>query len=110
MVMLLAIIIRCIFVGTKSPDYLRKLICFGVASSLIFQTLLNVGMCMGVLPIVGLTLPFISYGGSSTVSLFALVGLVSGIKARPQRPVHERYVYAPIGLEIKEKKIGRRVR
>lgn len=107
MVMLLAIIIRCIYVGTKSPDYLRKLICFGVASSLIFQTLLNVGMCMGVLPIVGLTLPFISYGGSSIVSLFAMVGLVSGIKARPQRPVHERYVYAPIGMEIKEKRLRR---
>jgi len=108
MVMLLAIIIRCIHVGTKSPDYLRKLICFGVAASLIFQTLLNIGMCIGVLPIVGLTLPFISYGGSSIVSLFAMVGLVSGIKARPQRPVHERYVYAPIGMEIKEKRLKRR--
>lgn len=109
MVMLLAIIARCIFVGTKSPDYLRKLICFGVAASLIFQTLLNVGMCMGVLPIVGLTLPFISYGGSSIISLFAMVGLVSGINARPQRPVHERYVYAPIGMEIKEKRLKRHV-
>lgn len=107
MVMLLAIIARCVYVGTKSPDYLRKLICFGVAASLIFQTLLNVGMCMGVLPIVGLTLPFISYGGSSIISLFAMVGLVSGIKARPQRPVHERYVYAPIGMEIKGKRLRR---
>lgn len=104
MVMLAAIIIRCIYVGTKSPDYLRKLICFGVAAALIFQMVLNIGMCMGLLPIVGLTLPFISYGGSSTVSLFAMVGLVSGIHARPQRPVHERYVYAPIGMEIKERR------
>ena len=104
MAMLAAIIIRCIYVGTKSPDYLRKLICFGVAAALIFQMMLNIGMCMGLLPIVGLTLPFISYGGSSTVSLFAMVGLVSGICARPQRPVHERYVYAPIGMEIKEKR------
>ena len=108
MVMLLAIIIRCFQVGTKTPDYMRKLICFGVGSALIFQSLLNVGMCMGVLPIVGLTLPFISYGGSSTVSMFALVGLVSGIHARPQRPVHERYVYAPIGMEIKEKRLRNR--
>lgn len=107
MLMLLAIIARCIYIGTKSPDYLRKLICFGVASSLIFQTLLNTGMCMGVLPIVGLTLPFISYGGSSIISLFAMVGLVSGIHARPQRPVHERYVYAPIGLEIKQRRLKR---
>ena len=107
MVMLLAIIIRCIHVGVKSPDYLRKLICFGVAAALIFQMVLNIGMCMGVLPIVGLTLPFISYGGSSIISLYAMVGLVSGIHARPQRPVHERYVYAPIGMEIKEKRSRR---
>ena len=106
--LLSAIIIRCIIVGNKSPDYMRKVICYGVASSLIFQTVLNVGMCMGVLPIVGLTLPFISYGGSSIVSLFAMVGLVSGIKARPQRPVHERYVYAPIGLDIKENRLKKR--
>ena len=68
---------------------------------------LSAGMCMGVLPIVGLTLPFISYGGSSIISLFAMVGLVSGIHARPQRPVHERYVYAPIGLEIKQRRLKR---
>lgn len=108
LVALSVIIIHIIAVGNKTPDYLRKLICYGVAAALIFQTVLNVGMCMGVMPIVGLTLPFISYGGSSMVSLFAMVGLVSGIKARPQRPVHELYVYAPIGMEIKEKRRKKR--
>ena len=94
--MLLVIIARCIYVGVKSPDYLRKLICFGVASSLIFQTLLNTGMCMGVLPIVGLTLPFISYGGSSLVSLYAMMGLVSGVYARPVPTSRERYIRPPL--------------
>ena len=79
MVMLLAIIIRCIHVGTKSPDYLRKLICFGVAASLIFQTLLNIGMCIGVLPITGIPLPFISYGGSNFVTNIAAVALVLNV-------------------------------
>ena len=103
-VMLILIIIRCIHVGTKSPDYLRKLICFGAAGALIFQTISNVGMCMGVTPVIGLTLPFISYGGSSILSMFIMMGLVSGVHARPTRPIHERYIHAPIGMEMRGKK------
>ena len=97
-VLILLIIIRCIYVGLKSPDYLRRMICFGVAATLIFQTLMNVGMNVGVLPIIGLTLPFISYGGSSIMSLFAMLGLVSGVHARPQAKQHERYIHAPAEL------------
>ena len=99
MVMLMLIVARCIYVGTRSPDFLRKTLCFGVAAALVFQILINVGMCIGLLPIIGLTLPFISYGGSSIVSLYAMVGLVSGVHARPQRPVHERYIQPPLGME-----------
>ena len=87
-----AIIARCIYVGTKSPDYLRRMICFGAASALIFQVCSNVGMCLGVTPVIGLTLPFVSYGGSSIVTLFAMLGLVSGVHARPSAPSHERYI------------------
>ena len=108
MVMLMAIVARCIYVGTRSPDFLRKSLCFGVAAALVFQILINVGMCIGLLPIIGLTLPFISYGGSSIVSLYAMVGLVSGVYARPQRPVHERYIQPPIGMDIKEPRRRRR--
>ena len=109
LVMLLAIVIRCIYVGTKSPDFLRKTLCFGVAAALVFQIVINVGMCIGLMPIIGLTLPFISYGGSSMVSLFAMVGLVSGVHARPQRPVHERYIQPPIGMDVKERRLRQRV-
>jgi rod shape determining protein RodA len=98
-VMLALIIALCIYVGVRSPDYLRKLVCFGAAGALIFQTLSNVGMCMGVTPVIGLTLPFISYGGSSLLSMFIMMGLVSGVYARPTRPIHERYIHAPIGME-----------
>jgi rod shape determining protein RodA len=101
MIMLILIIIRCVYVGTKSPDYLRKVLCFGVAGAMIFQTLSNVGMCMGVSPVIGLTLPFISYGGSSILSMYIMMGLVSGVHARPTRPIHERYIHAPIGMESK---------
>ena len=96
LVMLGAIIARCIWVGFRSPDYARRMICFGAAAALIFQTLINVGMCIGVAPVIGLTLPFISYGPSSLVSLFAMLGLVSGIYARPVATSHERYIRPPL--------------
>ena len=92
MIMEFAIIARCIYVGMRSQDYMRRLICFGAASALMFQLLVNVGMCIGVMPVIGLTLPLISYGGSSVVSIFAMLGLVSGSYARPQSLSHERYI------------------
>lgn len=92
LVLLALIVIRCIWVGVQSQDYMRRMVCFGAAAALIFQVVSNVGMCMGVTPVIGLTLPFISYGGSSLVSLFAMLGLVSGVHARPAPTSHERYI------------------
>lgn len=91
-----AIIARCIWVGLRSQDYARRMICFGSASALVFQTLINVGMCTGVGPVIGLTLPFISYGATSLVSLFAMLGLVSGVYARPAAVSHQRYIRPPM--------------
>ena len=93
--LLVLIIARCIWVGMRSGDYMRRLICFGVSSSLIFQVISNVGMCIGLTPVIGLTLPFISYGGSSMVSLYAMIGLVSGVYAKPSPTSHERYIRPP---------------
>jgi len=74
---------------------MRRMICFGAASALVFQVFINIGMCTGVAPVIGITLPLISYGGSSTVSLYAMLGLVSGVHARPSPDVHERYIQPP---------------
>ncbi|MBO5836323.1 MAG: FtsW/RodA/SpoVE family cell cycle protein [Oscillospiraceae bacterium] len=95
LILLCAIVARCIWVGLHSQDMLRRLICFGAASALIFQTIVNVGMCLGVMPVIGLTLPFISYGGSSIITLYAMLGLVSGVYARPAPASHERYIRPP---------------
>ncbi len=92
MILELAIIARCIYVGIRCQDYMRRVICFGAASALMFQVMINVGMCIGTMPVIGLTLPLISYGGSSVVTIFAMLGLVSGAYARPQSLSHERYV------------------
>ena len=95
MLLELAIIARCIYVGVRCQDYMRRQICYGAASALMFQVMINVGMCIGVMPVIGLTLPLISYGGSSVVTIFAMLGLVSGAYARPQSLSHERYVQPP---------------
>lgn len=96
LVMLFAVVARCIWVGCRSQDYLRRLVCFGAASALVFQICVNVGMCMGVMPVIGLTLPLISYGGSSTVTIYAMLGLVSGVYARPAPQSYERYIRPPM--------------
>ena len=95
LVMLFAVIARCIWVGCRSTDYMRRMVCFGAASALIFQVFVNVGMCIGLVPVIGLTLPLISYGGSSVVTIYAMLGLVSGVYARPSPRSHERYIQPP---------------
>ena len=98
---LFAIVARVIWVGKRSPDYMRRLVCFGAASALIFQIFSNIGMCIGITPVIGLTLPFVSYGGSSIVTLYTMLGLVSGVYARPTTSSQERYVQPPYMYRIK---------
>lgn len=95
-VLMLAIIGRCIWVGSKSKNYMRRMVCFGAAFAMMFQVMINIGMCIGVMPVIGLTLPLISYGGSSIIATYAMLGLVSGVHARPAPRSHERYIRPPI--------------
>ena len=90
-ILLVMIIIRCVQVGIRSNNPLGLLVCIGISAMLIAQTLLNIGMCLGILPVIGITLPFFSYGGSSIVTCFAAMGIVSGIKMRP-KPVRFRTI------------------
>ncbi len=63
-------------------DPLGTLICVGVLSMFVFQVFENVGMTMGIMPITGIPLPFMSYGGSSTLTAFIAVGLVLNVHMR----------------------------
>jgi len=63
-------------------DEFGALVCVGVLSMLLFQIFENVGMTMGIMPITGITLPFVSYGGSSILASFVAVGLVLNVHAR----------------------------
>ena len=92
LLLLSAIVARCVHVGLKTPNYMNRLICIGIAAMLIFQILINVGMCIGVAPVVGLTLPFVSYGGSSIVTLYLAMGIVSSIHMRPDPESKSPYI------------------
>lgn len=80
--LLLAVIIRCFYVATRCNNQMGYLVCSGVGAMFIAQMLENVGMCIGLTPVIGLTLPFFSYGGSSILTNFIALGIVSGIKMR----------------------------
>ena len=91
--LLVAIIVRVLLVARNAQTSFYCYVCVGMAAMLVFQTLINVGMCLFIMPTIGITLPFFSYGGSSIVTLFAAMGVVSGIKKRspvirrPGRPI-----------------------
>ena len=77
-----AIILRCVWVARRACSPQSAFIAMGYAGMLIAQVGVNVGMCLYVFPVVGITLPFISYGGSSILTMFAAMGIVSSIKMR----------------------------
>jgi len=76
------IIYRCLRAARISSDTYGALICYGAATLISFQTIVNVGMNLNLLPVTGLTLPFVSYGGSSLMTLFIAVGLVESVVLR----------------------------
>jgi rod shape determining protein RodA len=69
-----------------SADLFGTLAAVGVMSMVLFQVFENVGMTMGIMPVTGIPLPFLSHGGSSTVAAFAAVGLVLNVRARRYAP------------------------
>jgi rod shape determining protein RodA len=82
MVLLLFIIYRCLRIARLSRDTFGALIAYGVAVLLAFQGMVNIGVNLKLLPATGLPLPFISYGGSSLLSLLLGVGLVESVILR----------------------------
>ncbi len=82
--LLFALVIRCFVIASKCRSKYGKYICIGVGAMILFQTFENVGMCIGVMPVTGIPLPFISYGGSSMITNMIGMGLVMSVAARQQ--------------------------
>ncbi len=80
LLMFLAVLRILIIAKGTRKDYGRY-ICVGVAAMLILQTLENVGMCLVVVPVIGITLPFVSAGGSSVLATYIVVGMVHSVAA-----------------------------
>ena len=79
------VLVRIWRIAHLSRDLLGTYLCVGVFSMLLWQVFQNVAMTVGLMPITGLPLPFISYGGSGLVTFFALMGLVQNVHMRRYR-------------------------
>ena len=80
----LAFVLRMLRASAEQPEIYTKLLTIGMAATLGFQVFVIVGGVIGVFPLTGITLPFMSYGGSSLVANFLLVALVWAMTARPE--------------------------
>nr|BAL57517.1 cell cycle protein [uncultured Chloroflexota bacterium] len=79
------IVFRCLHIARHAPDLMGKLIASGVATLIFFQGAVNIGVNLNVIPVAGLPLPFISYGGSGLLSLMLGIGLVESVAIRSRR-------------------------
>lgn len=77
--LMILLIVRILTIARRSNTTCGMYICTGVAAIFIFQTLENVGMCLGMLPVIGITLPFMSSGGSSALALYMCLGAVLSV-------------------------------
>jgi rod shape determining protein RodA len=82
MVLLLFVIFRCLRAARMARDNFGALLCYGVAIMIAFQAVVNIGVNLNLLPATGLTLPLISYGGSSLLSILLGIGLVESVILR----------------------------
>lgn len=81
------LITKCIYVAKTAKDESGALIASGIAGIFLFHMIENIGMVMGLLPITGVPLPFISYGGSSLITNFICIGLLLNISSKRQKTI-----------------------
>lgn len=81
------LITRIVYIAKTAKDNVGSYIAIGIAGILCFHMVENIGMTMGLLPITGVPLPFVSYGGSSLLTNFVCLGLVVNVSARRQRAI-----------------------
>ncbi len=79
LILFVVLALKIISVGRRSKNFAAEMMCYGVAFMIVAQVIVNIGMCTRLLPVIGITLPFISAGGSSTVCLYLAIGLVLSV-------------------------------
>ncbi len=88
--LLLLIIIRIGHIAKRSQDTVGALICFGFIGLVASQTIFNLGMCLSLMPVMGVTLPFFSVGGSSAACLYLALGIIQNIYLNEDSPIKRR--------------------
>jgi rod shape determining protein RodA len=83
------LVYRIIRIAMEAKDYFGMFVCAGVAGMIVFQVFENIGMTIQLMPITGIPLPFISYGGSSLISNFMIIGFVINIGMRRKKMMFE---------------------
>lgn len=83
--LLLFVVWRLLRIADRAQDQFGRLLATGVAAIIFFQTVVNVGMNLSLLPVTGLTLPFVSYGGSSLISMLLAIGLAQSVVMRRRK-------------------------
>ncbi len=83
LILLTALVVLLAQGARRAKDDAGKLICFGLAAMFAVQAIMNIGMCIGVSPVIGVTLPFISAGGSSVLASFLAIGLAESVRMKP---------------------------
>ncbi|MBQ7717774.1 MAG: rod shape-determining protein RodA [Clostridia bacterium] len=83
--LLVCVILRCFNIAKNARDLNGKLLCVGVGAMLLFHTFENIGMCIGLAPVTGIPLPFISYGGSNLITSFLAIALVMNVSFYSRR-------------------------
>ena len=85
LILLNLLIFRVFYVAYRANGQFLTLVCTGIGSMLLYQTYVNIFMCLGVGPVMGLPLPFFSYGGSAMVTSFLAIGVAAGISMRTRQ-------------------------
>ncbi|MBO4980255.1 MAG: FtsW/RodA/SpoVE family cell cycle protein [Clostridia bacterium] len=79
--LLFLMVVRILLIARDARKDYGKLICVGVAAMIVLQSFINLGMCLVLLPVIGVTLPFVSAGGSSVLATYIIVGMVHSVRA-----------------------------
>lgn len=89
--LLLVMVLRIFYIARKCGEDYGGIICIGVGAIILVQSMENIGMCLAMLPVIGITLPFVSYGGSSILAIYLLVGLAHSVKSHKPKAVVRKY-------------------
>ena len=96
LILFLLLAIKIVHTGKRANNLAAELMCYGVAFMIVSQAIINIGMCTRLLPVIGITLPFISAGGSSVICLYLSIGLVMSIYRSSKGLGYDDFRYARI--------------